>query len=82
MEKLDELKAALTALQQRETALREALHWLQDGFRLNLGGGEFHCPWCYKHPPDDGHEYHWEDIKHTDDCLIGKALSPTPTPPC
>ena len=52
-----------------------ALLWLEEMFRKDLGGRQFHCPWCYKHPPDDGGEYGWIDIHHTPDCLIGKATT-------
>lgn len=70
----DQLKAELEQARKDVERGRAAILWLEGLFKLSLGGGQHHCPWCYKRVNiDDG--LPWSQIEHSPDCVIGAALT-------
>lgn len=56
----------------------EALVWLEGYFTMHIdGGGNHACPWCYMHGDSmEGKPQPWRWIKHSEECVIGKAMKP------
>jgi hypothetical protein len=64
--------AAQKELRELNAELLAAIEWIEEWFEMNIdGGGNHACPYCYLSNECES----WDSIKHSGDCLIGKALA-------